>query len=563
MNKNIPAKSAADLSLKELVKWLTGITKPVHLPLLFSALMRIINICLDITLFALAAVFTLEMAVYGQWSWVKVGILVTLALIKATAGYLEQFSGHYVAFKALELLRTVVFSRLWPKAPQVMNTSRSGDLLASLTRDIDRIEVVYAHTFAPVVAALVVPAIMFPIAYTQSGLKILLIPALCVLISQFIVPFIGIKSAFKATAAELGIRRDLAHHVTDTIGGYYEILGYARVEQRLAEMRNLDREIGVQANRSRRILAVRRSANIALMLIALISILVVGINAGYYPFVIAGLLGGALRIFESPRGIEDATGYLNYSLAAARRLWDICHLPQPVADGEVELKATDNYQICFQNVSFNYGGIDSERRSFGVRNINIELPEGSYTVLVGSSGSGKSTLAKMLLRYFDATEGKILLGGRDIRDYTLDSLRKNVVMVAQKNQLLKATIADNLQLGTGAVAESELWKVLKVVELSEEIKRIPTALETVIDEKADNLSGGQIQRICLARALIMNPKVLVLDEFTASLNPDLEKRIRENMEREYSDLTILEITHQLHDYLHADRVLKIIDGALL
>lgn len=226
MHSGIETKSAANLSLKELIGWLTTITKPVHPPLLFSALMRITNLCLDVALFSLAVVFGLQMCVFIQWSWGKVGILIGLALIKAIAAYLEQFSGHYVAFKALELLRTFVFSRLWPKAPQVMVSSRSGDLLASMTRDIDRIEVVYAHTFAPIVAALAVPAVMFPIAYTKSGLTILLIPALCVLISQLVVPLLGFKAAFGVTASGLRLRRDLAHHVTDTIGGYYEILGY-------------------------------------------------------------------------------------------------------------------------------------------------------------------------------------------------------------------------------------------------------------------------------------------------------------------------------------------------
>lgn len=148
--------SEASPSLRELLRWLLGITRPVHPPLLVSTLLRIINLSLDLALFATAASGVVRIVDGGAGLGRTIITLVVLSLLKAAAFYGEQFTGHYVAFKALELLRGYVFARLWPKAPAIVSHSRSGDILTSLTRDVDRIEVVYAHTFAPVVSAYIV-----------------------------------------------------------------------------------------------------------------------------------------------------------------------------------------------------------------------------------------------------------------------------------------------------------------------------------------------------------------------------------------------------------------------
>ncbi|MCZ7630015.1 MAG: hypothetical protein M5U19_13625 [Microthrixaceae bacterium] len=151
-----PSSTVPDPDLRTLVRWLLGTTRAVHPPLLFSTMCRIVALSLDVALFATAAATVVHLASGGDGGVLLFVVLVALALAKAGFFYLEQFSGHYVAFKALELLRTYVFSKLWPKAPAIVAESRSGDLLAGLTRDVDRIEVVYAHTFAPVVSAYVV-----------------------------------------------------------------------------------------------------------------------------------------------------------------------------------------------------------------------------------------------------------------------------------------------------------------------------------------------------------------------------------------------------------------------
>ena len=213
-------------TLREVLAWLLGITKPVHSPLLVSTALRVISLSLDLALFATAAGGVIRVNNGGDGLSKLVTTLVVLSLAKALAFYGEQFTGHFVAFKALELLRGHVFATMWPKAPYIVSHSRSGDLLTSLTRDVDRIEVVYAHTFAPVVSAYIVGAGAVVMAGFWAGWGVVWIAAICLAVSLLVVPYLGTRTAMARTRDTLADRRNLTHHVSDTIHGLDECLGF-------------------------------------------------------------------------------------------------------------------------------------------------------------------------------------------------------------------------------------------------------------------------------------------------------------------------------------------------
>ncbi|MCB1258690.1 MAG: hypothetical protein KDB26_16375, partial [Microthrixaceae bacterium] len=217
---------------RNLLRWLLGITRPVHGPLFVSLGCRIIGLSLDIALFATAAGAVMHLVVDNGPAQGWFIVLVVLAIAKAAFFYFEQFTGHYVAFKALELLRTYVFSKLWPKAPAIVTHSRSGDILASLTRDVDRIEVVYAHTFAPVVSAYVVGPAAIIVAGVLVGWGPVSIAAVCLALSLLVVPYFGARKAMATTRVALEQRRDLAHYISDSVFGVDEVLGYGREAER-------------------------------------------------------------------------------------------------------------------------------------------------------------------------------------------------------------------------------------------------------------------------------------------------------------------------------------------
>ncbi len=536
-----------DPTLPQLLGWLTGITRPVHRPLLVSTVLRLVNLTLDIVLFGLAAGTVVAVGLDGARPGPLFGWLALTAILKASAYYLEQLSGHYVAFQALELLRTAVFAAMWPKAPGIVAKSRSGDILASLTRDVDRIEVVYAHTFAPVVSAVIVPTSVIVVTGAVVGWPVVIVPAIAIALGLLVIPFLGLRASLDQTGQTLELRRDLAHHLTDSVFGVEEVVGYGRQSERIEATNLLGRQIADSARGPRSWAAFRRSANMSLMLASAVGIAAGGMNQGLSMVAVVALTAGSLRLFEGPRGVEDAAGYLDHSLAAAKRLWHISHAPEPVVDGD--LHADKGGDICFTGVDYAY-----EPDSFALQDLNLTIPAGSRTVFVGPSGSGKSAAVQLLQRYYDPNVGTVLLDGTDIRDLTLDSLRTQVVSVSQRNELLDTSVRENLLLGTPEATEAELWEALRAVHIDQEIRSTPDGLDTKVGAAGRSLSGGQAQRLCLARALLMKPSVLVLDEFTANLNLELEEAVRADISRALPDSTIVEVTHRLESALDADQI---------
>lgn len=556
-------KNVANPPLRELIAWLTSITRPVHGPLFFSAALRIINLCLDIALFGLAGGGVMAIVTGGSERAPIFTALVVIAVVKALCYYLEQFSGHFVAFKALELLRTHAFSQLWPKAPAVVQHAKSGDILASLTRDVDRIEVFYAHTFAPMVAAVVVPAIMLPIGGVLAGWQVVIIPAICVLLALIVVPFAAMNSAFEATRHTLSTRRAMTHQITDSVYGVEEVLGYGQAEARFNDMAKLEEKIGQTSAHARRIAAARRASAVVLFLISISSIMIIGLNNGVQLTALAAVAAGALRLFEAPAGMENAMAYLDSSFASARRLFDICHAPEKVRDGAETFAPATAPRIAFDNVTYRYRSADGKALAPALSNVSIQAPAGKHTVFLGVSGSGKSTAAQLLLRYDNPDSGEITADGVPIENYTLDSLRSRIVLVTQRNQQINADIAANLRLGNPQASDDELWHALALVGMEEEVRAMPAALATRVGDQGGQISGGQNQRLCLARALLMKPSVLVLDEFTANLNNELEQQIRANIATHFPDLTIIEITHRLESVGRADHLVLLDRGKVV
>ena len=328
-------------STPDLIRWLTGITRPVHPPLLISAILRCINLGLELVLFGLTGAIVASSASGHPLNGLMLWIIVA-AVGKALAYYAEQFTGHYVAFKALELLRGHAFSALWPKAPAVVLRNRSGDLLPALTRDVDRIEVFYAHTFAPMVSAFIVPAVALTAVGAVAGWGLVMIPAICVAIALLAIPFLGIRSSLRSTAEGLRLRRQLAAHVTDSVYGVEEVISYGRQQQRAAELDVLGREVRDAARPPLVFKGLRRGVNLILMLVSVASIILIGSMSRIDPVVVATLATASLRLFEGPRGVEDAVGYLDHSLSAARRTASssCCWLRPRASSGATSTTAT-------------------------------------------------------------------------------------------------------------------------------------------------------------------------------------------------------------------------------
>ncbi|OMH75084.1 amino acid ABC transporter ATP-binding/permease protein [Corynebacterium pseudotuberculosis] len=541
-------------SLGSVVRWVLSITRPVHAPLYFSVVMRIIQLSLGILIFGLAV-----QGVVGIILGVNqiVPILITLAImacIKALVHYLEQFSGHHVAFKALELLRGAAFSQLWPKAPGVLRSTKSGDLVTSLTRDIDRIEVLYAHTIAPVIAGVTVP-LGFGVAWgVIYGWQLSAIPLVLGLFSALVVPLIGAKRSFDSTQKVLSERRKLSQHVTDSVFGAEEIVSYGRQQERVEQSWGIAGGVAKLAMPAANYRALRRGLNLGLTYACVLGVLVVGIANKANPTEIAFIMGGCLLLFDASRGLEDAAGALDHSLAAARRLHHICHIPATVTDGTLNVDRSQPITITWENVSYAYP--DSLGKPV-LQGFTHTIASSEHAIFVAPSGSGKSTAVHLLLRFDDPSSGDILLNGISVSKYQLSALREAIALVPQRSELLTASIRSNLLLARPDATEEAMWHVLSAVHLDQEVRRLPQGLDSLTGTEVSGLSGGQMQRLCLARALLTQPSVLVLDEFTANVNAELDQAIRRSLKEHYPNLTIIEISHRLHEHSDDQRIISL------
>jgi ATP-binding cassette subfamily B protein len=215
-------------------------------------------------------------------------------------------------------------------------------------------------------------------------------------------------------------------------------------------------------------------------------------------------------------------------------------------------------QVSFKNVSFSYNNIGP-----GLKDINFDVKPGQLVALLGRSGSGKSTIANLLARFYDVTEGKITVDGVDIRDVTLSSLRKNVVAAQQDVFLFSATIRENIAYGAVDASMEQIIEVSKAANLHNFIQSLPEGYETWVGERGDTLSGGEKQRLSIARTLLVNPSILILDDSTASVDAETEKLIRQALDQFIKNRTTFIITHRIPIIQNADVILMLEEGKLV
>ncbi len=229
----------------------------------------------------------------------------------------------------------------------------------------------------------------------------------------------------------------------------------------------------------------------------------------------------------------------------------------PVMDIDGKGIVPKNYDIKFNNVSFSY---DDKKI---LKNINLKIPEKTTTAIVGPSGSGKSTLCNLIARFWDVTEGSITIGNRDIKEYTLNSLLKNISMVFQNVYLFQDTIANNIKFGKPNATMDEVIEAAKKACCHDFIKSLPNGYNTVIGEGGSNISGGEKQRISIARAILKDVPIIILDEATSNIDPENESRLQEAIAELTKDKTIIMIAHRLKTVKQADQIIVLDNGNIV
>ncbi|MBQ2747696.1 MAG: ABC transporter ATP-binding protein, partial [Firmicutes bacterium] len=217
-----------------------------------------------------------------------------------------------------------------------------------------------------------------------------------------------------------------------------------------------------------------------------------------------------------------------------------------VADGSIE----------FENVSFRYSKKSSR---YALKDINLSIKPGETVGILGGTGSAKTTLIQLISRLYDVTEGSVKVGGRDVREYDLKTLRDQVAVVLQKNVLFAGTIKENLRWGDKEASDEELERICKLAQADEFIQQFPDKYDTYIEQGGTNVSGGQKQRLCIARALLKKPQIIILDDSTSAVDTKTDALIRKAFREEIPDTTKLIIAQRVSSIQDADKII-VLDG---
>jgi len=558
------------MTRRQLSLRLLSITRRVLPPLAASIAARIVFLMIGIALFALGGWAVAGLA-SGESAWSIALVIVCaigLSLLKGLARYLEQFAGHFVAFHSLAMLRNYFYDQLEPQAPAGTDRLDSGDIMNRVTKDIDRVEVFFAHTLAPVTTAIIVP--ILSVVWMGSAVSWTLAAVLApfLLIVGAVIPFLGSGSTARAARELREARGAIAAHVTDSVQGVREVLAFGAQERREAEMSAIEKRISSGQGTQGRWIALRRGLNQAAVALGIVTVaMVAGSNvlADTLTLPQAGLaLGIAMGSFGPVLAVEEFAADLDQAFASAARVFAITDRAPAVADPAAPKPLTPG-DIEFTDVTFAYPTDEdaSAPAPTVLDGVSIHIPAGKRTAIVGASGSGKSTLASLLTRTWDPASGTVTIGGTNVADVSLHDLRATVASAPQRPYLFNDTLRANLLLAAPDATDKDLESALEAVDLTDWLATEKDGLDTSVGDMGERLSGGQRQRLALARALLRDAPIYVFDEATSQVDPATEVRVREGIARVAKGRTIVEIAHRISAVRDADQIIVMDAGRVV
>lgn len=273
---------------------------------------------------------------------------------------------------------------------------------------------------------------------------------------------------------------------------------------------------------------------------------------------LTGFLSYIMQILNSLMMISNVFLMLTRSLASAYRIQEVFDEEIDIKDEKSDIKITRG-KIIFKNVAFKY---DLKAKEYVLNNINLEIEPGETVGIIGGTGSAKTSLVQLIPRLYDITAGDLLIDGHDIKSYGIEHLRDEIAMVLQKNTLFSGTIKENILWGKADASDHELNEVLDIACASEFIDALPKGINTDLGQGGVNVSGGQKQRLCIARALLKKPKILILDDSTSALDTATERKLTDGLACYLPKTTKIIISQRLSSLAHADKIVILTDGKI-
>ena len=485
-------------------------------------------------------------------------LLILLAVLRGVLHYGEQYCNHFIAFKLLAIIRHKVFAALRKLCPAKLEGRDKGNLISVITSDIELLEVFYAHTISPIAIAVLTSLVMLLFLAVISPAAAILALAGYLTVGAAIPLFFGKRGADKGMEFRNGFG-DLNSFILDSLRGLDETIQYRQGEKRRKEMAERSDRLGnVQKGLNRLEASQRSVTNLVILLFsfAMLFLLILLRQEGSVD--LTGMLVGTIAMmgsFGPVTALASLSNNLNQTLASGERVLSILE-EEPKVEEVAGTESVSFTNAEADNVDFAY---DEEQI---LKDYSIKIPGGKVVGIHGASGSGKSTLLKLLMRFWDVQGGQVKISGRDVRGINTPDLREMEAYVTQETVLFHDSIANNIAIGKTGASREEIMEAAKKASIHDFIMTLPKGYDTEVGELGDTLSGGEKQRIGIARAFLHDAPFFLLDEPTSNLDSLNEGIILKSLKEGKGDKTVLLVSHRKSTMNLADIVYEMDHGRL-
>ena len=493
-------------------------------------------------------------------------VMIVIAVLRGILHYVEQYCNHFIAFKLLAIIRHKVFASLRKLCPAKLEGRDKGNLISIITTDIELLEVFYAHTISPIAIATLTSIIMVIFIGRYHWLAGLLALAAYLIVGVAIPMWNGKRGSQKGMEFRTNFG-ELNSFVLDSLRGLDETIQYGQGEKRKEQMSERSKNLaGMQESLSKMEGSQRSFTNMVILLASfgMLALTIWLYDKGEMGF--EGILTCTIAMmgsFGPVVALSSLSNNLNQTLASGERVLSLLEETPLVEEipGDVETSGAESMEHGFtgaeaENVTFAYG------EEVILDNYSLKLQPGKITGIHGASGSGKSTLLKLLMRFWDVQDGSVSVDGTDVRKIPTKHLRDMESYVTQETHLFHDSIANNIAIAKPGASREEIMEAAKKASIHDFIMTLPKGYDTEVGELGDTLSGGEKQRIGIARAFLHECPLILLDEPTSNLDSLNEGIILKSLKESAEKKTVVLVSHRVSTMNVADVVYEMENGRI-
>ena len=494
---------------------------------------------------------------------VKLGLLLVLmALLSLTFGAVAGFTCSKAATGLSKNLRHDMFAKVQDFSFHNIDRFSSSSLVTRMTTDVNNIQMAFMMIIRMGLRSPLMFILSTVAAFMMGGKLamafVVVIPVLLfglILIGKFALP--AFRSVFKKYDR-------LNESVEENVRAMRVVKGFSREEYEKKKFGKANEDIRMDFTKAERIVALNQPLMSLCMYFDMVFILTVGAKMAIVDKTvdigqISAMITYGVQILMSLMFLSIIYVMVTMSAESLKRIDEVLTEIPTLSNPENPVMTVPDGSIDFQDVSFKYSA--AAQRS-ALADIDLHIPSGATVGIIGGTGSSKSTLVQLIPRLYDVTEGSLKVGGTDVRQYDLETLRDAVAMVLQKNELFSGTIAENLRWGNENATDEELAHACKLAQADEFIGRFPEGYETYIEQGGTNVSGGQKQRLFIARALLKKPKILILDDSTSAVDTKTDALIRKGFREFIPETTKIIIAQRIASVQDADMIIVMENGSV-